>query len=440
MGRASMRMGMSRISIWAGILVFVFAVVPASADTLEKKDGSVMEGRVIAETSDVVTFEVSNGGITFRQRVPRAQVRAVRREVREGPGFCTIPLVGEIGAEVKADDFRDALAAARRGGAEYVVLVIDSPGGSIDERNKILAVMVQTKDLKLIAYVKRALSAAAVLAVACPQICMAPDASIGAAVAFKIGPKGMPEDIEEKFRSAIRAGERAAAAMGDRSDLWIRGMSELNLELSLVQADDGRPRLVEGLDAPDAKPVKKKGEILTLTAKEALASGLSSATITDVSFIRDSLGLKAWHDTGDQAWSIMANRAVALKGRAEATRARNAYFLVIQPEIVEMSGRAERAVAKASAAHSALGQLHAQYDNEVRAINAEYEQAIAQSPDSQALKASSAQNANKRLSNLRARMDPEIRRYQAVFNEAAAEVKMMVGRRDALLASMPPGE
>src|SRR5258706_5017454 len=373
MRHASMRMGMARFIVSGGVLVCLLAVGPAGADTLEKKDGSVMQGRVIAETPDAVTFEVSNGGITFRQRIPRAQVRAVQREVLEGPGFCTIPLIGDIGPEVKADDFRDALAAARRGGAQYVVLVIDSPGGSIDERNKILAVMVQTKDLKLVAYVKRALSAAAVLAVACPQICMAPDASIGAAVAFKIGPNGLPEDIEEKFRSAIRAGERAAAAMGDRSDLWIRGMSELNLELSLVQ-EDGQPRLVEGLTEPDAKPIKKKGEILTLTAKEALASGLSTATINDVAAIRDALGIKAWHDIGDQAWSIMANRGLALKNHAQALRARNAYLLAIQPEVAAMTGRAERAVAKASAAHAALAQLQAQYDNEVRAINAEYEQ------------------------------------------------------------------
>src|SRR5258706_9489593 len=373
MRHASMRMGMSRTSLSASVLVFFLAVTPASADTLEKKDGSVLQGRVIAETSDIVTFEVSSGGITFRQRIPRAQVRAVQRDVREGPGFCTIPLIGEIGAEVKADDFRDALAAARRGGAQYVVLVIDSPGGSIDERNKILAVMVQTKALKLVAYVKRALSAAAVLAVACPQICMSPDASIGAAVAFKIGPNGMPEDIEEKFASAVRPGDRAPAAMGDRSGLWIRGMSELNLELSLVQ-EDGQPRLVEGLTEGDAKPIKKKGEILPLTAKEALAAGLSTATINDVAAIRDALGIKAWHDTGDQAWSIMANRGLAEKNRAQALRARNAYFLVIQPEVVEMTGRAQRPVTKTSAAHAALAQLQAQYDNEVRAINAEYEQ------------------------------------------------------------------
>jgi hypothetical protein len=280
-----------------------------------------------------------------------------------------------------------------------------------------------------------------VLAVACPQICMAPDASIGAAVAYKIGPNGMPEDIEEKFRSAIRAGERAAAAMGDRSDLWIRGMSELNLELALVQQSGEPPHLVEGLtDQPDAKVIKKKGEILTLTAKEALASGLSAATVNDVTAIRDALGIKAWHDTGDQAWSVMANRGVALKKQAEAARDRGAYLLAIQPEVVAMTARLERAVAKASAAGSALKQLRAQYESEVRAINAEYEQAIAQSPDSQAWKASCVQTAKNRTGSVRARLAPEIRQYDAVYNEAVVEVKMLMSRRDQILASLPPGE
>ena len=41
---------------------------------------------------------------------------------------------------------------------------------------------------------------------------------------------------------------------------------------------------------------------------------------------------------------------------------------------------------------------------------------------------------------VRTRMGPEIRQYGAVYDEAMAEVKMLMSRRDQLLASLPPGE
>src|SRR5688572_27941545 len=87
--------------------------LPARADTLERVDGRVFEGRVVAETPDGVTFETISAGITMRQRVPRAQVRAVRRESREGVGYCVVPLEGQIGGDVSAEAFGKALDAAR---------------------------------------------------------------------------------------------------------------------------------------------------------------------------------------------------------------------------------------------------------------------------------------------------------------------------------------
>src|SRR5258706_5612654 len=82
-------------------VVFIAAAI-SRADTLEKTNGQKLEGRVLAETADVVSFEVNSGGISFTQKIPRAQIRSIQKEVREGPGYCAIPLVGDIGGEVKA--------------------------------------------------------------------------------------------------------------------------------------------------------------------------------------------------------------------------------------------------------------------------------------------------------------------------------------------------
>src|SRR5215211_614309 len=119
-------------------VVFLFAVAAtARADVLVKADGSTLKGKVVAEQKDSVTFESYSGGITLRQKFNRSQVKEIRREVKEGPGYCPLPIVGVIGEDVLARDVDAGIAEARRTGPKYVVLVIDSPGGSIGEMVKI---------------------------------------------------------------------------------------------------------------------------------------------------------------------------------------------------------------------------------------------------------------------------------------------------------------
>src|SRR5436305_1678449 len=84
-----------------------------------------------SESPTHVTFESDSGGITLRMRVARAQIRSIERQVVEGTGYCVIPLCGAIGDQVTAAALKAALAEARRAGAEYVILQIDSPGGSV---------------------------------------------------------------------------------------------------------------------------------------------------------------------------------------------------------------------------------------------------------------------------------------------------------------------
>src|SRR4051794_26427163 len=93
---------MRRFFCMTGVLVFLSLISTVLADTLEKTNGQKLDGRVIGETPDTITFEVVSGGITFTQKVPRAQIRKLQREVREGPGYCAIPLIGEVGVEITA--------------------------------------------------------------------------------------------------------------------------------------------------------------------------------------------------------------------------------------------------------------------------------------------------------------------------------------------------
>src|ERR1051325_2979681 len=93
----------------AVVVVMLIGSIPAWGDTLEKTSGQKLDGRLIPETSETVTFEVNSGGITFTQKLPRAQIRKLERESREGPGYCAIPLIGDVGVEITAKSLIAAL-------------------------------------------------------------------------------------------------------------------------------------------------------------------------------------------------------------------------------------------------------------------------------------------------------------------------------------------
>jgi membrane-bound serine protease (ClpP class) len=411
----------------------------ARADTLRKKDGVTLEGRVVAENADSITFESSSGGITLRQKIARAQIKSLEREVRQGPGYCAIPLTGEIGAEVTADDLQASLAEARRGGAQYVILVIDSPGGSVAEKSKILSVLADNRDLKFVAYVRRAISAAAVIAIACQEITMAPDASIGATVVFKVGPDGTPKNIEAKFASVVRAQERAVAEMGHHSDLWIRGMSEMDLELYVIN-DDGHPRLCQGpapADAANVTVVKKKGQILTMTAREALAAGLSEATLPDLVGLRDVLGLKAWYNAGDSAGQLMASRT---RLHAQDSADRQDRINNLKPELADIDARLKATTERANAAEAEIQNLRTRFNAEVAQIDADYQR------DMQAAKSrggiapfQTKQAARERLLETRKRYEAEIAQQQAAAETALAEARQLVVKRSQTITAALPG-
>src|SRR3954451_10161468 len=162
----------------AGVSFSILSLLLAGAvrgDELVKADGSVLKGKLVAEQKDSVTFESHSGGITLRQKIARSHVKSITREAKEGPGYCPLPIVGVIGQDVLSRDLEAGIREARRSNPKYVVLVIDSPGGFIDEMVKITQLVRDNADLKFIAYVKkRALSAGAIIAMSCPQIYVAP--------------------------------------------------------------------------------------------------------------------------------------------------------------------------------------------------------------------------------------------------------------------------
>jgi membrane-bound serine protease (ClpP class) len=426
-------------------------VVPCAADQIVRKDGTTLTGTVVAESKDAVTFESTAGGITLRQKIARSQIASLSRAVKEGPGYCPIPIRGAIGDDVSGAAFADAVRAARAAKAKYVVLVIDSPGGQLVEMLKIVDAIRANPDLTFVAYVKQAYSAAAVIAMACPQIVMAPGAQIGACVPYQIGPDGTPLAVEEKFESAVRAQMRSAAQLGGHDELWIRGMSEIDMELAVDRTPAGAAKLVVATDAsPAATILKRKGQILTITASEAVANGLATAVAPDVAAARAALGLRAWHVADERPANLMEASARSLRAdrarQAELLRRameRRAYYKSAAVEARSLDQQIRRSIARCDALRGELLKLRDQRDAEAKDLQDAYNlkmkrASIAANPIT--TQKQLRQEYGEKVKAIEDRYRPRGEQLAADLKSAAAECQTLIEQRNALVANAPPAE
>ena len=291
----------------AGLAGVLFCLA-APADVIVLRDGKELSGEVVSRTESAVIVRVEIPGGTMQRTLDPADVKEIRSDpVPSGIAWLEIPVLGEIGPDVTADGVGKALAEARRLKVRHVVLLIDSPGGQISEQMAICDVLMAAKDLRPVALVKHAYSAAAIIAMACPTIVMHPEGQIGGAVGLYAPDKAnpLPRPVEEKLMSVIRARDRLVAERAGHEALFIDAMSDISAVIS-IQSENGQVRLSAG-EVAGAKLLKGKGSILTMTAREALASGLSSATVGSLAEVGQLLGYPAdqWHSAGGQGRAIM---------------------------------------------------------------------------------------------------------------------------------------
>jgi membrane-bound serine protease (ClpP class) len=142
-----------------------------------------------------------------------------------------------------------AINEAEEAGAVHIVLEIDTPGGRVDAANNIAGILRNSK-VPITAYVtKRALSAGAYIALNADNIVMKPSTTMGSAAV--IDQQG--NTAGQKAESAWLADITSSAELNNRDPLYARAMADPDVEI---------PEL--GIE---------KGELLTLSAEEALEVG-----------------------------------------------------------------------------------------------------------------------------------------------------------------------
>lgn len=218
--------------------------------------------------------------------------------------FLLVKVHGTIGGDFTAADMKAALAQARRLKAGAIVLRIDTPGGSVHEAEAIVDLIIENKDLRFIAFVRKALSAGAAITLACKGIYVTDTATIGAAVSYIPGEEDLSDAVAEKFQSAWRAVCRKAADHGGHSSLLAEGMVDRAFSITR-RMENGKVVLERD---GKGKIVKASGRILTLTAKEAVACGLAKHVLSDFQSLGRELRMKPLEDLGASAAASEAAR------------------------------------------------------------------------------------------------------------------------------------
>ena len=211
-----------------------------------------------------------------------------------------IPIRGMIGKDFTADDMRGGIRRAKSARADVIVLELDTPGGGIDTAEQIIDMIIRARDIRFVAVVHRALSAGAAITLACPDVFTTETATIGAATSFMADARGivdLPKDVAEKFQSAWRAVCRKAAQHGKHSALLAEAMVDAGFPLAMKKVG-GKIQLARGTDGD---VLKTKGQILTLTAREAVACGLARAMVSNAQAVGKELGLTAWKESARPA-------------------------------------------------------------------------------------------------------------------------------------------
>ena len=299
----------------------------------------------------LVFFGYASAATTLPATKSSSSPASMPRPAAQTQTYSVIPVDGQIGLHFTADFLKTCLDQIDRNKPDIIILKINSPGGSVAETEKIIELLTTRTKVRTVAYVERAISAAAIISLSCKEIYVDQRAVIGGAYAYTTNSWNMPAEIGEKMQSIWRASCRSAAELGGHQSIIAESMIDKDIELSLGEKD-GRPIVVEGSEP--GKAFKRKGKILTMTASEAVACGLAESTTTTWEDFRAKLGVKAWKEDAVAVRLYTIRKKEVDEAVATIERLKKAFDSAISQTINENSNRAAAPLAQAV---SILGQV-----------------------------------------------------------------------------------
>jgi membrane-bound ClpP family serine protease len=203
-----------------------------------------------------------------------------------------LTIADEILYDYETKAFEEGIVEEADKGPLFILIEIDTPGGEVDLCKRLCAAITALRFCPTVAYIKGgknggAYSAGAAVSLACDKIYMAPATSIGAATSIAVMEDGQVLDMKEafgdtvgeKFSSAWRSYFASLAQRSNHSGAIARAMVDKDISVIEVQRD-GQALYVESKDKRPSDTIVrtlcKPGELLTLSASEAVACGVAS--------------------------------------------------------------------------------------------------------------------------------------------------------------------
>lgn len=141
-----------------------------------------------------------------------------------------------------------------------ILLHIDTPGGQVRAMERIVESVLTNAQVPTLAVVQNAFSAGALIAMSAEQLAMLPGSAIGAAMPVAVSPVGV-SPVDAKTTSALRGSFRSVAEARGRNVLLAEAMVDMNID-------------VPGLAV--------SGELLTLTAQQAVDNGIADIAASNL--------------------------------------------------------------------------------------------------------------------------------------------------------------
>ena len=187
------------------------------------------------------------------------------------------------------------------GGADYIVYEIDTYGGDLFSAFNISTYFLDEANAKVltVAYVApKAISAGAMISVACKDIVMRENSKIGDCAPIQMG--GKLEGVErEKVETVTRSAFLSSAQANDYPEALLMAMVTMQMEVYKVEnTKTGKFEFFEGEKLPKDKKlydlenkvlIDKKDELVTLTAQDANEYGVARAVVKDRAGVFDFL-------------------------------------------------------------------------------------------------------------------------------------------------------
>ena len=341
------------LCVAAAVTFWAAAHASASTDVVHLKDGTVLEGEIVNEINGTIFLKISVGSIEHQQVITADRIDRIVRGATAGgedgaePDEVVIPdgatKVAFISLEEQVGPFFNKNAIERSVDVlkelpesqqpDVVVFVIDSGGGALWELRQIVPYLHEEviPEFRTVAWIRSAISAAAMTSWVIPEIYMMREGNIGACTGYRSMSGGTEAMAGPELEEVLMWMEQVSK-WGNKDPYIMRAM-QVSMTLSCDIDEDGNITWYEG----------KKGEhlvstfhnIVTFNALDAHKYGVSQGTADTKEELADAMGLEEWVEVGHGADEYQQ------EFRANVARAQN--------QINELSAKMQVAIQSAGA-------------------------------------------------------------------------------------------